>query len=140
MFDDHAMPMAPFMEVLTSASSGATIGYRLPGGRHGPNVVVAAAPDLIEPLTERLAALPTLSWMRGALEIVNLDAVADGAWHPFRPIDATLSLPSHSAGEAAAKDGYRTILRLCMRLGMIDVQILSYNLPFLSASLPSNDG
>lgn len=120
MLDDHAMPMAPFMEVLTSAFSGATIGYRLPGARPGPNVVVATATGLIEPLTDRLAALPTLPWMRGALEIVDLDAIADGAWHPFRPIDATLSLLSHSAGEASAKDGYWTILRLCGRLGMID--------------------
>ena len=125
MLDDRTETVGPFMEVLTADRSGETVGYRLPGVRHGPNVVIAVASHLMEPLTKRLAALPTLPWMRGALEIVDLDAVADEAWRPTRPIDATLSLPSHLPCEYAERDGYRTILRLCARLGMIEGRVVT---------------
>lgn len=105
MLDDRTETVAPFMEVLTADRSAETVGYRLPGMRSGLNIVIAVALQLMEPLTKRFAALPTLPWMRSALDIVDLDAVADGAWRSARPIDATLSLLSHPSSDYAARDG-----------------------------------
>lgn len=119
MLDDHAMPMAPFMEVLTTTVAGHLIGYRLHGCYTGPTVVIAASEILLDPLASRFTALPTLPWMRGTLILVDIDAIGDGTWHPTHAIDATLALPVHSKSATAEMSGFRSILRLCNRLGMI---------------------
>ena len=80
MLNDQDLTMAPFVEVLTAAVSGRLIGYRLPGSRPGPQVVIATYKALLEPLGSRLSALPTLAWMRGTLFVVDIDAIGDSAW------------------------------------------------------------
>ena len=120
MLDNHAVTVAPFTEVLTAPSSGHLIGYRLPGYRPGPTVVIATSKALLEPVSSRLAALPTISWIRGTLILVDIDAIGDGAWGSPKFIDATLALPFYTGWEAAEAHGYWSILRICTHLGMID--------------------
>ncbi|WP_308917823.1 hypothetical protein [Jannaschia sp. LMIT008] len=116
---DHRVP-GPFVEVLTVAAPGLVAGYRFPGGRPGPTLLVALSDALLDPVSDRMAALPTLPWMRGVLDLVRLDAVGWGDWTPPGPTDATLSLPVHDATAAAVREGYWSILRMCTRMGMID--------------------
>ena len=111
-----AVPLAPApaAPVPVTAPSGAPVGWRHGGLRPGPRVVVAVAADLLGPLNDHLAALPSLPWMRGRIDLVSDDALVSGAWRPGGPVDATLSLMGGPAPEAA-----RTLLRLCARLGIV---------------------
>lgn len=95
--------------------SGRAVGWRHGGLRPGPRVLVGVASALLDPLDARLRALPSLPWMRGRVDLVGLDALADDLWTPRTPVDATLAIPAGDAPGAA-----RIVLRLCARLGMIE--------------------
>lgn len=115
------------VEVLTSDRTGDVIGYRVGGGRPGPNLLVIGAGAVIETLFERLIGLPTLPWMWGRLYLVSQDAVEPGLKGcPFGTLpevvfDDVLALPLSEAQEDAdpVRDSYRVILRACSGMGMI---------------------
>ena len=111
-----AIPLAPAPApaLALHAACGTPIGWRHGGLRAGPRVLAGVGPDLLEPLHRHLAALPTLPWMRGRVDLIEIDALADDLYLPRAPVDATISLMTGPADQAA-----RTLLRLCTRLGMV---------------------
>ncbi len=120
---------AKHVEVLTSAGSGAVIGYRLQGGRAGPSVLVAGHNPFAEGIYDRLMALPTLPWLRGSLCLIILETFDNEACpdslltDPSDKFDEVLFLPyspETENGPEMIKEGYWMVLRLCAQLGMID--------------------
>ena len=117
-----------FVEVLTTARDGGTFGHKLTGAHSGPNVLVAGHRNLVSGILERLIALPTLPWMRGAITLIILEDLDFESYvqslrtGPADLFDEILCLPytaDRESTEDAALQGYRTILRQCARLGMI---------------------
>jgi hypothetical protein len=118
-----------FVEVLSTSSRARKLGYRLGGSRPGPNVLVAGLSRVAEQVFEGLLALPTLPWLRGELVLIALEALdEEGPGGRVEALSETgfdeiLFLPyavKAPFSEEAAREGYRTVLRLCTQLGMID--------------------
>lgn len=121
---------AKYVDVITSQRDGLVVGYRLQGGRPGPKLLVAGFSPCADIIYDRLLNLPTLPWLRGSLSMLMLDAsditdlsVAE-MFGPDAQVDETLFLPFVAAEPDdmtdQVRDGYRSVLRLCERLGMID--------------------
>ena len=117
-----------FVEVLTTARDGGIFGHKLTGANTGPSLLVAGHRNLVTAILDRLVGLPTLPWMRGAITLIILEDLDFDAYsHSMRmgqtdKFDEILCLPYTTDPEStadAALQGYRTILRLCARLGMI---------------------
>lgn len=118
-----------FVEVLTTPSRATKLGCRPGGSRPGPKLRVAGRWPVAERVFARLLALPALPWLRGELVLIALEALDEvGAGAPIDApsasgVDEILFLP-HAAttrfSDEAAREGYRTVLRLCTQLGMID--------------------
>ncbi|WP_131802285.1 hypothetical protein [Yoonia tamlensis] len=119
---------AAFVEVLTTNQQGKPFGLKFGGAFAGPNVLVAGHRPLTSMVCDRLLQLPTIHWMRGTLTVISLDALEEAAMSRSvasviegRP-DELLFLPyapRTAFREAAAKESYWSILRLCTSLGMI---------------------
>ena len=118
-----------FVEVLTFGGAATQIGYRLGGAQPGPNVLVAGHAPIADTIYDRVMALPTLPWMYGKLYLIVLDALDKGTigdplnFVPEEQIDEVLFLPfcrQSAFADDAAKQGYRTLLKTCARLGMIN--------------------
>ena len=114
------IPPSSFARALRVSPAGAVIGFRFSGTRSGPTLLVALSDMLFRPVTDRLTRLPTLPWMRGAMDVIHLDAIAQGVWQPDQDTEATLTLPGHVTTGPAIRSSYFAILRQCTRLGMID--------------------
>lgn len=121
---------AKYVDVITSQQGGHVTGYRLQGSRPGPNLLVAGFSPCADAIYDRLLNLPTLPWLRGTLSMLLLDTpnISDRSvtelTGPGTRIDDVLFLPfntmepDHMADHV--RSGYRSVLRLCERLGMID--------------------
>ena len=107
-------------------ATGLQLGHRLAGKRAGPSVLVLAHAPMADILFQRIAALPTIPWMRGTLYLVAHEAL--DTIHACNDmddvvIDQSLVLPfpqSFQSQEAAVIQGYHEILRFCAALGMIE--------------------
>lgn len=114
----RAGPGAPFEDVLTSPTSGHDIGRSLGGLRAGPTLLVATGPGLYAPLHRRLAALPSLPWMRGRLLLIRLSDAEDGLDEIW--VDDMVCLPQEARNGATVPAAYWTVLRKATAMGMID--------------------
>ncbi|WP_083098387.1 hypothetical protein [Pseudophaeobacter leonis] len=128
VLDTKPTKAARHVDVLTDDHAGEVFGYRLSGAHSGPNLVVAGQKDVIEGLYGRLAALPTLPWMRGTISLINLEALEDdlGIAHighaPNDVIDRILFLLPVAQGtklKEVIHHGYWSALKLCASLGMV---------------------
>ena len=125
----ETMKECPFVEVLTAEVSGAEIGFRFGGNYPGPNALIAGDVALIDALSDRLLALPTLPWMWGKLYLVEIDGIArldirdaqSGLAHVM--FDEVILLPhakTFADWQGTVNQAYWTTLKLCRRLGMIE--------------------
>jgi hypothetical protein len=119
-------PGCGFVEVLNDARDARPFGFRIGGARPGPTAVVAGYSPVACEIYSLLLELPTLPWLRGALVLITLDALNDASIDKelsdlIGPVDRTLHLPFPARGdqEAALREGYWAILKLCTQLGMI---------------------
>jgi len=128
ILDTKATNGGRHVDVLTGEHGGDVFGYRLSGARSGPNLVVAGQKEVIEGIYGRLAALPTLPWMRGKISLINLEALEDdlGIAHLGNPsnevIDRILFLPPVAQGTKlndVIHHGYWSVLKLGANLGMV---------------------
>ncbi|AHD03046.1 hypothetical protein [Leisingera methylohalidivorans] len=106
-----------YVEALTATADGAVVGYRLVGASSGPQVVVAGICPASEHVFDRLLAIPTLSWIRGILVLIRIEALDNllsvlPSVLASGEIDRTLVLPFSDAEQA---DG-RVIRRSCHRV------------------------
>lgn len=128
----------PLVDVLTSQSGSKVIGYRIGGFNPGPSVFVAGHDPVAAIVYDRLMQLPTLSWMRGSLNLIFLNAIEHagidahiGQMTDDKP-DELVFLPyfvdeKHHAD--AANEGYWTVLRACKSIGMIAGRGVQPHLP-----------
>lgn len=100
-------------------------GYQICGHRSGPTLVVAAHRTMVKAIHDRLAAIPTLPWMNGRINIVAVDSV-DGVFDPTRSrgfgpqsADDILFIPFADRSATAIDQAYWTVLRACASCGMI---------------------
>ena len=117
-----------FVEVLTATESGEAIGVCFGGARPGPNAIVASDERLIDALSDRLQALPTLPWMWGRLHLVALDGIECASLSdikqclPDTAFDEMVLLPYAPGADThdlSIDQAYWVTLRLCRNLGMI---------------------
>lgn len=125
----------PLVEVLTSRTGRAVLGYHIGGFRPGPRLLVAGHDPVASLVYDRLLALPTLGWMRGKLTLVRLNLMEQeglaahfGTTVPEHP-DDILFLPyrlDEVHHPRATRMGYWSVLRSCAQLGMIDGRGIPY--------------
>lgn len=115
-----------YVEVLNDRRDARPFGFRIGGVRPGPTAVVAGYSPVAQEIYERLLDLPTLPWLRGSLVLITLDAldvalIDDEMIDLIGPVDRTLHLPfpTRTNREAAVREGYWAVLKLCAQLGMI---------------------
>ena len=126
--DEQVPATSGFVEVVTNDRDGAVISYRLVGSKPGPHVVVCGCLPLIEALHERLSLVPTVPWIWGVVHLLSLDAFDEPHSQAVHGLlsyvrsDETIMLPyvpvDGKYGDAE-EQGYRSVLRLCSKLGMI---------------------
>ncbi|SMX46604.1 hypothetical protein [Actibacterium lipolyticum] len=122
-------PSGKFVKTLSAGNTAAPLGYCIGGTRPGPYVLVSGHSTISDSVYERLLAIPTLSWMRGKLFLVQLDTLDEQLnSNPLKELeglhfDKTFFLPfcaMPAFTQDAIEQGYRSVLRVCTQLGMID--------------------
>lgn len=117
-------PPCGWVEVLTDAATGATVGFHIDGHHAGPRLVVAGFNPVAGLTFDRLLSLPTLGWMRGSLTLLTVNDVS-GAIAPHRYLERAdeLHFLPYTLRQAEAKTfagrGYWEVLRICSNLFMI---------------------
>lgn len=108
------------------------MGYIFDGAERGPTLLAAGYRAALGPAFDRIARLPSLPWLRGRLILAFADGIdpAEGGLCVDtlfdEPIDEQVFFgfqanhpTSRRARERFEREAFRTILRLCTRLGMI---------------------
>ncbi len=96
-------------------------GFKFTGTDLGPQILVAAPKHLAEEVFKRMLNLPTLPWMSGAIQIVELED-AQNTYHSEETFDEMLCLPcvqDQELDDESIRRALLTTLRLCAKLGMI---------------------
>lgn len=112
----------PFASAVVDPNHHGVIGFELNGANAGPTILIAGLSPLLEAVFDRLAALPTLPWMRGRIRMHILHHGQTDPSLPDEIVDEVLYLPGMvvaDLSEEAIKDSYLATLRLATKLGMI---------------------
>ena len=116
-------PRQRLIEQLSQPGDWRPMGLRIGGHMPGPTLVVCGPRLGAAPVYDKLAAVQTLSWMRGTLFLTYAETLTTRGVPGLDAdrIDATLFLASAALKPDAhsIQDGYWTVLRACTRLGMI---------------------
>lgn len=117
---------------LRHRADGGVIGYRVTGRRRGPRALAIARRADAGDAFFRLAKLPHLPWLRGELLVVFEEALDDPASGLTRdalfaePVDGSIYIAFQNTPPRDTRlrrlnqrSAYWSVLRLCVRLGMI---------------------
>lgn len=102
---------------ILSGPSGQEVGTRITGGYAGPALLVSGDAGIMDRVTLRLAALPSLPWMRGEMMLISSEHL-DCALSNGLDRDVQLDIAAADC-DGVPGQAYWIILRRCAELGMI---------------------